>query len=77
MVSEYQMFVKQNMKRIMEENPGSPQKDIMGLLGKSYRENKSRGSPEELKVESAQTSIISGDVELVAEKLDTLNLTGP
>ncbi|PBP19203.1 sprT family metallopeptidase [Diplocarpon rosae] len=36
-VSEYQVFVKENMKRLRKENPGSPQKDIMGLVGKEYQ----------------------------------------
>ncbi|CZT53247.1 uncharacterized protein RSE6_14720 [Rhynchosporium secalis] len=36
-ISEYQRFVKENMKRVKEENPGSPQKDIMGLVGKEFQ----------------------------------------
>lgn len=38
--NEYQIFVRENMKKIREENPGSPQKDIMGLVGKRYQEYK-------------------------------------
>ncbi|KAF5876468.1 putative hmg box-containing protein [Botrytis fragariae] len=38
--NEYQVFVKENMKRIRDENPGSPQKDIMGLVAKKYQEQK-------------------------------------
>ncbi|CZS92673.1 uncharacterized protein RCO7_11314 [Rhynchosporium graminicola] len=36
-ISEYQRFVKENMKRVKEENPGSPQKVVMGLVGKEYQ----------------------------------------
>lgn len=39
-LTEYQRFVKENMAIIKRENPGSPQKDIMGLVGKRYREVK-------------------------------------
>jgi len=39
-LSEYQLFVKENMKIIKQANPGSPQKEIMGLVGKKYREFK-------------------------------------
>ncbi len=83
-VSDYQLFVKENMKRIMKENPGSPQKDIMGLLGKSYREHKKLGSqlgrvedPRELDTGSARPSEEDNDVELVVERLNTLDLTSP
>lgn len=31
------------MARIRAENPGSPHKDMMGLLSKSYRERKASG----------------------------------
>jgi len=39
-VTEYQTFVKENMKLVREENPGSPQKDVMGLVAKKYKEYK-------------------------------------
>lgn len=39
-LSEYQKFMKENMKRIKEGNPGSPHKEIMGLVGKEYQEYK-------------------------------------
>ncbi len=41
-MGEYQLFVKDNMKKVREENPGSPQKEIMGLVGKKYQEEKAR-----------------------------------
>jgi hypothetical protein len=39
-MTEYQAFVKENMKVVKKENPGSPQKEIMGLVGKKYQEYK-------------------------------------
>lgn len=39
-LSAYQMFVKENMGLVKRENPGSPQKEIMGLVGKRYQELK-------------------------------------
>jgi len=32
--------MKENFSRIKAENPGKPQKELMGLVGKEYREAK-------------------------------------
>lgn len=85
-VSEYQLFVKENMKRLKQENPGSPQKDIMGLVGKEYQLNKAS----KVSGEGKQTETVSVDevveskegtpddeVEAVVKKLDFLDLTSP
>ncbi|RDL30450.1 uncharacterized protein BP5553_10328 [Venustampulla echinocandica] len=83
-VSEYQVYVKENMARIKEENPGSPQKEIMGLVGKGYGEFKAlklggvkgegvgvggEGGSREVSVEDDR-----GGVGVVAKKLDFLDL---
>jgi len=77
------VFIKENMKRVMAENPGSPQKDIMGLLGKGYREGKAgklglpggvarqTGLPD---TESVQSSTVDSDVRSVTDKLGNLDL---
>lgn len=39
-VNQYQVFVKEHMKAVKAENPGSPQKEIMTLVGKKYQEYK-------------------------------------
>lgn len=39
-VTNYQQFVKDHMAEVRLQNPGSPQKDIMRLLGKRYQERK-------------------------------------
>jgi predicted SprT family Zn-dependent metalloprotease len=83
-VSEYQMFVKENMKRVRKENPGSPQKEIMGLLGKRYQEYKAsklKGNEKETASVSIGELVGSKEgtpdegVAFVARKLDFLELT--
>ncbi|KAH8661421.1 SprT-like family-domain-containing protein [Tricladium varicosporioides] len=84
-VSEYQLFVKENMKKIREENPGSPQKEIMGLVGKRYKELKASrlglggagvGANETATVSKGGTPL-DGDVGDVVRKLDLLDLVSP
>ena len=84
--NEYQTFVKENMKLVREENPGSPQKEIMGVVGKRYQEYKAsklrlrEGSAESGSgvVESKEGSPVDGDeVGDVVRKLDFLDLTSP
>lgn len=41
--SSYQAFVKKNMAKVREENPGSPHNEIMRLIGKKYQESKKQG----------------------------------
>ncbi|TVY24826.1 HMG box-containing protein [Lachnellula hyalina] len=81
--NEYQAFVKENMRVVREANPGSPQKEIMGLVGKKYQEFKASRlkdsisvSVEEL-VGSKETTPESDGVGVVARKLDFLDLTSP
>jgi predicted SprT family Zn-dependent metalloprotease len=82
----YQAFVKENMGRIREENPGSPQKVIMGLVGKRYQEFKATklreaavggGGVEVVEVESKEGSPVEEDLGNVARKLVFLDLTSP
>jgi predicted SprT family Zn-dependent metalloprotease len=87
--NEYQLFVKQNMGKVKEQNPGSPQKQIMTMLGKMYQEHKASklGSTEE-KVEgvevrdrkiiaSREESLNDNQVDLATRKLNFLDLTSP
>ncbi|PBP18745.1 sprT family metallopeptidase [Diplocarpon rosae] len=86
--SEYQVFVRENMKRLREENPGSPQKDLMGLVGKEYQIYKasklrlglersldSVGREEDS--ESKGRSPPGDTLGLVVRQLDFLDLTSP
>lgn len=77
--NEYQVFVRENMRRIREENPGSPQKEIMGLVGKRYQEFKARkaanGGGE--MVDLKESTVDEEEVEVVSRKLDFLDLTTP
>jgi predicted SprT family Zn-dependent metalloprotease len=84
-VGEYQVFVKENMRIVKEENPGSPQKDIMGLVGKKYQEYKA-SKLKEKSVESVSVDEVVGSKEatpegdelgLVVRKLYFLDLTSP
>jgi len=85
-VSEYQMFLKENMKIVKKENPKSPQKDILGLVGKKYQEfkaNKAAGKSEE-SVEITEVDVVSKEstpeedsINFVSRKLDFLDLTSP
>jgi len=59
-LSEYQLFVKENMKLIKKENPGSPQKEIMGEVGRRYREFKAAKST----LGSGGTGMGTGGVDL-------------
>ena len=76
-MTEYQLFVKENMARIKADNPGSPMKEVMGLVGAKYREHKAsrklfaeRGWLKEMKLKSAET-----DVERMANEMKILDLT--
>ncbi|KAL2072327.1 hypothetical protein VTL71DRAFT_11670 [Oculimacula yallundae] len=85
-VGEYQMFVKENMKRVREENPGSPQKDIMGLVGKEYqlfKASKAVGGTKPMEsvsideVAESKERTPDDEVGAVMRKLDFLDLTSP
>lgn len=68
--SEYQVFMKEQMKVLKEENPKSPQKDIMKLVGDrwSSRQGSSKASTKRGKKD--------GDVATVASALIDLTLDG-
>lgn len=74
--SEYQVFFRENMRRIREENPGSPQKEIMGLVGKRYQEFKKRKVVEGEGKGVAKEETPEDALEAVSRKLDFLDLTG-
>jgi len=85
-VSEYQLFLKENMKVVMKENPNSPQKEILGLVGKRYQEYKAgRAAAEksesvvirEVDVTSKEGTPEEDGVDLVSRKLDFLDLSSP
>jgi len=85
-VSEYQVFLKENMKVVMKENPKSPQKEILGLVGKRYQEFKAgRAAGEksesveirEVDVTSKEGTPEEDGLDLVSRKLDFLDLTSP
>jgi predicted SprT family Zn-dependent metalloprotease len=40
--SEYQIFMKEEMKKVRQENPGSPQKDIMKLVANKWSQRQGK-----------------------------------
>jgi predicted SprT family Zn-dependent metalloprotease len=88
-VNEYQLFVKENMRKAKEQNPGSPQKQIMTMVGRMYQEHKASklGGIEvkadavdvgdEQDVGSREPSLDDSQVDLVMRKLNFLDLTRP
>ncbi|KAI1004782.1 hypothetical protein K3495_g3435 [Podosphaera aphanis] len=81
-VCEYQLFVRENMKQLRQENPASPHKDLMGLIGKRYQEVKASRSKDvaasKKHEENGEEKVSDEDeVESVARKLSFFDLTTP
>jgi predicted SprT family Zn-dependent metalloprotease len=87
-VNEYQLFVKENMRRVKQQNPGSPQKQIMTMVSKMYQEHKAsklRAVEERVEgigltekdVMSMESTPDDNSVDLVMRKLNFLDLTSP
>ncbi|KAG9230421.1 SprT-like family-domain-containing protein [Amylocarpus encephaloides] len=81
-INAYQAFVKEHMKVVREENPGSPQKEIMGLVSRRYKEYKASQLGRKDGEEKGGSKERKPDVEddsmgNVARKLDFLDLTSP
>lgn len=83
-LSDYQLFVKENMSRIKVENPHSPHKDIMGLVGKEYQVLKASKQSEGMttvemdamgRSESREMMPEQDRAAFVSRKLDFLDLT--
>ncbi|KAH8595175.1 SprT-like family-domain-containing protein [Bisporella sp. PMI_857] len=84
--TEYQVFMKEQMAVVRRENPGSPQKEILGLVGKKYQEykaGKTSGKSEESAeimehgVGSKESTPEEDGLDVVSRKLDFLDLTSP
>ncbi|RDW73796.1 hypothetical protein BP5796_07238 [Coleophoma crateriformis] len=77
--SAYQVFVKDHMKKVKDElPPGSPQKVVMGELGKRYREMKALKDGAACDGEEsrdATPTLPEDSVAAVVRKLDFLDLT--
>lgn len=78
--NDYQLFIKENMKKVKEQNPGIPQKQVMTLVGKMYQEHKASklGTEAEKVVPgSRDESPNDSQVDLVMRKLNFLDLRSP
>ncbi|KFY61598.1 hypothetical protein V497_02868 [Pseudogymnoascus sp. VKM F-4516 (FW-969)] len=82
-MGEYQAYVKDNIGRVRRENVGSPQKDIMALVGRGYRELKAARLKELGKSSLSVESRVDGkelevdSVDSIMKKIDFLDLTTP
>ncbi|OBT90866.1 hypothetical protein VE02_00452 [Pseudogymnoascus sp. 03VT05] len=82
-MGEYQAYVKENIGRVRKENVGSPQKDIMALVGRGYRELKAERlkglGKSGLLLESVvdEKGVEDDLVEAIVKKIDFLDLTTP
>jgi predicted SprT family Zn-dependent metalloprotease len=82
-MGEYQAYVKDNIGRVRRENVGSPQKDIMALVGRGYRELKAARLKELGKSSLSIESVVDDkelevdSVDSIVKKIDFLDLTTP
>lgn len=82
-MGEYQAYVRDNIGRVRRENVGSPQKDVMALVGRGYRELKAARLKElgksSLSVDSAkdEKELEVDPVDSIVKKIDFLDLTTP
>jgi predicted SprT family Zn-dependent metalloprotease len=77
-MGEYQAFVKEHMARVRSENPGSPQKEIMGLVGKRYQEYKATRLKEStVRSVGGEVEVAADPVDVLVKKIGFLDLTSP
>lgn len=77
-MGEYQAFVKEHMARVRSENPGSPQKEIMGLVGKRYQEYKATRLRESVAQSvGGEVEVGADPVDVLVKKINFLDLTSP
>jgi hypothetical protein len=67
-VNPFGMFVKDHFASVKKENPGSPHKDIMGILSKRYREQ----TETQEKHSERETIVIEDSDEEVKEVVTSL-----
>ncbi|KAL8376702.1 hypothetical protein RB595_007698 [Gaeumannomyces hyphopodioides] len=70
--SEYQKFMSEHMKLIRQENPGSPQKEVMKLVAERWAKTSKKTTRTRGKATSAET--LDQDVDDVADGLVSLNI---
>lgn len=81
-MTDYQLFVKQNMANVRQENPGSPQKELLSLVAKRYKESKSK--PTNLAVDELnelderqehEEDLVLTNVDTLSRRLNFLDLS--
>jgi hypothetical protein len=68
------MFVKDHFAVVKRENPGSPHKDIMGILSKRYRQAKEGNIAEKEQNDSRETIVIESDEEDIVTSMGVMEL---
>ena len=66
------LFVKAHFAEVKRENPGKPHKDLMAILSKRYREQKTSGN--EVSKEGIQAILIKDSDEEVDEMVTSLGI---
>jgi hypothetical protein len=68
------MFVKDHFAAVKRENPGSPHKDIMGILSKKYRQAKEDQILDKEQKDSRETIVIESDEEDIVTSMSVMEL---
>ncbi|KAI9787733.1 MAG: hypothetical protein M1839_000265 [Geoglossum umbratile] len=82
-LSEYQLFVKEKFGEVKKANPGSPQKEIMGLLGAAYKKERRIGVADGMAAGEVELPSYAGragregDLDCLAGALGGLDLRDP
>ncbi|CCU77298.1 unnamed protein product [Blumeria hordei] len=78
-VSAYQLFVREHLPKLRRENPTSPQKEMMGLVAKRYHDAKTgRQQAEKAGFSDVEDKVkVEDDIEIMALKLNMIDLTSP
>jgi hypothetical protein len=69
-LSEYNRFTKANMARIKQQNPGSPMKQLMQIVGQEWKAHKAAQTP--LRERSNASSNITSETQTKAAGLEDL-----
>lgn len=72
--SEYQRFMKEQMKVIKEENPGSPQKDIMKMVASRWKSKEAGDGNSSAASSSSQVGGSKDQVDGVTNSMDHLTI---
>ncbi|KAK1831188.1 SprT-like family-domain-containing protein [Podospora conica] len=64
--TEYQVFMKEEMKRVREENPGILQKEVMGIVASRWKEERERRAGSASRTATPGVEEVGKGVEVIA-----------